>query len=118
MSAAKVQIGKSVRFVGQQSVQLHGGVGVTYALSVGHYFKRNTMIDMMYGDADHHLDEAVEHGRSDRGVGARPLPNPPPLTQERERTRGFIRHRLPSVLQSPLPRRGEGRSRRLPEGFP
>ncbi len=62
MSAAKVQIGKSVRFVGQQSVQLHCGVGVTYELAVGHYFKRNTMIDMMYGDGDHHLTRLSNMG--------------------------------------------------------
>ena len=62
MSAAKVQIGRSVRFVGQQSVQLHGGVGVTYELAVGHYFKRNTVIDMMYGDADHHLAKLAAMG--------------------------------------------------------
>lgn len=55
MSAAKVQVGKSIRFVGQQSIQLHGGVGMTYELKVGHYFKRGTCIDMLYGDADHHL---------------------------------------------------------------
>lgn len=55
MSAAKVQIGKSLRFVGQQSIQLHGGVGMTYELRVGHYFKRGTMIDTLFGDVDHHL---------------------------------------------------------------
>ena len=55
MSAAKVQIGRSIRFVGQQSIQLHGGVGVTYELRVGHYFKRGTMIDTLFGDVDHHL---------------------------------------------------------------
>lgn len=55
MSAAKVQVGRSIRFVGQQSIQLHGGVGMTYELKVGHYYKRGTCIDMMYGDADHHL---------------------------------------------------------------
>ncbi len=54
-SAAKVQIGRAGRFVGQQAVQLHGGMGMTDELSVGHYFKRLTMIDTMFGDADHHL---------------------------------------------------------------
>lgn len=54
-SAAKVQIGKSARFVGQQSVQLHGGMGMTDELSIGHYFKRLTMIDTMFGDQSHHL---------------------------------------------------------------
>ncbi len=55
VSAGKVQIGKSGRFVGQQSVQLHGGMGMTDELSVGHYFKRLTMIDTMLGNQDHHL---------------------------------------------------------------
>ena len=55
VSAAKVQIGKSGRFVGQQSVQLHGGMGMTDELNVGHYFKRLTMIDTMFGNQDHHL---------------------------------------------------------------
>lgn len=54
-SAAKVQIGESARFVGQQSVQLHGGMGMTDELSVGHYFKRLTMIDTMFGDHSYHL---------------------------------------------------------------
>ena len=62
MSAAKVQVGKSVRFVGQQSVQLHGGVGVTYELAVGHFFKRNTMIDMMFGDVEFHLARLADMG--------------------------------------------------------
>lgn len=51
-SAAKVQIGRSGRFVGQQAVQLHGGMGMTDELNVGHYFKRLTMIDMSFGNVD------------------------------------------------------------------
>jgi len=54
IQAAKVQIGRSARFVGQQAVQLHGGIGMTQEYKAGHYFKRLTMIDMMFGDADHH----------------------------------------------------------------
>jgi len=54
-SAAKVQIGKAGRFIGQQAVQLHGGMGMTDELAVGHYFKRLTMIDTMFGNVDHHL---------------------------------------------------------------
>jgi pimeloyl-CoA dehydrogenase small subunit len=56
VSAAKVQIGKAGRFVGQQAVQLHGGMGMTDELNVGHYFKRLTMIDTLFGNTDHHLD--------------------------------------------------------------
>jgi alkylation response protein AidB-like acyl-CoA dehydrogenase len=55
ISAAKVQIGRSAKFVGQQAIQLHGGIGMTMEYKVGHYFKRVTMIDTMFGDADHHL---------------------------------------------------------------
>jgi pimeloyl-CoA dehydrogenase small subunit len=54
-AGAKVQIGKAGRFVGQQSVQLHGGMGMTDELSVGHYFKRLTMIDTQFGNVDHQL---------------------------------------------------------------
>jgi pimeloyl-CoA dehydrogenase small subunit len=59
-SAAKVQVGRSGRFVGQQAVQLHGGVGVTMELKVGHLFKRATMIDTQFGDADYHLARVAE----------------------------------------------------------
>jgi pimeloyl-CoA dehydrogenase small subunit len=55
ISAAKVQIGRSAKFVGQSAIQLHGGIGMTMEYKVGHYFKRVTMIDTMFGDADHHL---------------------------------------------------------------
>jgi pimeloyl-CoA dehydrogenase small subunit len=54
-SAAKVTIGKAGRYVGQQAVQIHGGMGMTDELNVGHYFKRLTMIDALYGNTDHHL---------------------------------------------------------------
>jgi len=55
ISAAKVQIGRSGRFVGQQAIQIHGGIGMTMETKVGHYFKRVTMIDTQFGDADYHL---------------------------------------------------------------
>ena len=61
-SAAKVQIGKAGRFVGQQAVQIHGGMGMTDELNVGHYFKRLTMLDTLYGDADHHLKRYASLG--------------------------------------------------------
>ena len=54
-SAAKVQIGNSGRFVGQNAVQIHGGMGVTDELDVSHYFKRLTIIDNQFGNVDHHL---------------------------------------------------------------
>jgi pimeloyl-CoA dehydrogenase small subunit len=55
VSAFKVQVGKSGRFVGQQAIQLHGGMGMTDELNVGHYFKRLTVIDTMFGNVDFHL---------------------------------------------------------------
>ncbi len=55
VSGFKVQVGKSGRFVGQQAVQLHGGMGMTEELAVGHYFKRLTMIDTLFGNVDFHL---------------------------------------------------------------
>ena len=62
ISAAKVQIGRSGRFVGQQAIQLHGGIGMTMEYKVGHYFKRVTAIDALFGDADHHLAELARLG--------------------------------------------------------
>ena len=62
VAAAKVQIGRSGRFIGQQAIQLHGGVGMTMEFKVGHYFKRVTMIDTLFGDADHHLAQVAESG--------------------------------------------------------
>ena len=56
MSAAKVKIAESARFVGQQAIQLHGGIGMTWEYKIGHLFKRLTMIDKRFGDRDHHLD--------------------------------------------------------------
>ncbi len=62
IAAAKVQIGRSGRFVGQQAIQLHGGIGMTMEYKVGHHFKRVTMIDTLFGDADHHLTELARLG--------------------------------------------------------
>jgi pimeloyl-CoA dehydrogenase small subunit len=61
-SAAKVQIGKAGRFVGQNAVQIHGGMGMTDELALGHYFKRVTMIDTLYGNVDHHLKRYASLG--------------------------------------------------------
>ena len=55
VSAFKVQVGKSGRFVGQNAVQLHGGMGMTDELNIGHYFKRLTIIDTLFGNVDYHL---------------------------------------------------------------
>ena len=55
LSAAKVQIGRSGKFVGEQAVQLHGGIGVTEECQAGHYYRRLTMIELTFGDTTHHL---------------------------------------------------------------
>jgi pimeloyl-CoA dehydrogenase small subunit len=60
ISAAKVQIGKSGRFVGQQGIQLHGGIGMTEEYAAGHYFKRLTMIERSFGDTDYHLERFAD----------------------------------------------------------
>ena len=55
VSAAKVEMGRGGKKIGQDGVQLHGGMGMTDDMAVGHYFKRLTMIDMLFGNADHHM---------------------------------------------------------------
>ncbi len=62
IAAAKVQIGKSGKFVGQQSIQLHGGIGMTQEAKIGHYFKRLTMIENTFGDTDYQLRRVSEGG--------------------------------------------------------
>src|SRR6201992_1852953 len=62
VAAAKVQIGKSLKFVGQESIQLHGGIGMTMEAKIGHYFKRLTMIENTLGDADYHLRRVTDAG--------------------------------------------------------
>jgi alkylation response protein AidB-like acyl-CoA dehydrogenase len=55
ISAAKSRIGEAMKYIGQQAVQLHGGMGVTNELPAAHYFKRLTTIELTLGDTDHHL---------------------------------------------------------------
>ena len=62
IAAAKVQIGRSGRHIGQEAIQLHGGIGMTMEYKVGHYFKRMTMIDKLFGDADVHLETLAQLG--------------------------------------------------------
>jgi alkylation response protein AidB-like acyl-CoA dehydrogenase len=70
LSQAKVQISQSARFVGQQCVQLHGGIGVTDEYVASHYFKRLTMLEMQFGDALHHLGEVSARMQDTAGVFA------------------------------------------------
>ncbi|MCL7942811.1 acyl-CoA dehydrogenase [Marinobacter sp. ATCH36] len=55
ISMAKTLVGQAARFVGQEGVQLHGGMGVTDEMFAAHLFKRLTLINLLFGDADHHL---------------------------------------------------------------
>ncbi|MBV1706651.1 MAG: acyl-CoA dehydrogenase family protein [Hyphomicrobiales bacterium] len=57
VAAAKVQVARSGKFVGEEAIQLHGGIGMTMEYAAGHYFKRLKMIDVQWGDGDHHLAE-------------------------------------------------------------
>ncbi len=70
LSQAKVQLGQSMRFVGQQCTQLHGGIGVTDEYIGSHCFKRLTMLEMAYGDTLHHLGEVSARMQDTAGVFA------------------------------------------------
>jgi len=60
IAAAKALVGQSARYVGQQAVQLHGGMGVVDELAISHYFKRLTAIDMTFGDSQHQRGQLGE----------------------------------------------------------
>ena len=62
LSAAKVQIGRSGKHIGEETVQLHGGIAMTMEYKAGHYFKRMTMIEQMFGSTDHHLAVLTDGG--------------------------------------------------------
>ena len=70
MARAKYQLGNSMRFVGQQAVQLHGGIGVTDEYIVSHYFKYLTQLEMTFGDTLHHLGEVSSRMQDTAGVFA------------------------------------------------
>ena len=60
ISSIKYQVGTAGRRVGEEAVQLHGGMGVSWELDIAHYFKRLTAIGQMFGNADWHLDRLAE----------------------------------------------------------
>jgi alkylation response protein AidB-like acyl-CoA dehydrogenase len=62
VAAAKSYIGRAGKFVGEQAIQLHGGIGVTEECAVGHYYRRLTMIDLLFGDSAHHLAQVAIGG--------------------------------------------------------
>jgi alkylation response protein AidB-like acyl-CoA dehydrogenase len=70
LARAKYQLGVSMRFVGQQAVQLHGGIGVTDEYIVSHYFKKLTQMEMTFGDTLYHLGEVSERMQETAGVFA------------------------------------------------
>lgn len=70
MAQAKLQLGQSMRFVGQQCIQLHGGIGVTEEYIASHYFKRLTVMEMTYGDSLHQLGEVSARMQDNAGVFA------------------------------------------------
>jgi len=70
LAQAKVQLGNSMRFVGQQCIQMHGGIGVTDEYAAGHYFKRLTVIEMTFGDTLFQLGEASRRMQTTAGVFA------------------------------------------------
>ncbi len=70
LARAKVQLGQSMRFVGQQAVQLHGGIGVTDEYIVSHYFKKLTQLEINFGDTLHHLGEVSARMTETAGVFA------------------------------------------------
>ena len=70
LSQAKVQLGRSMRFVGQECTQIHGGIGVTDEYIVSHYFKKLTQLEMTFGDTLHHLGEVSARMQDTAGVFA------------------------------------------------
>ena len=70
MARAKYQLGQSMRFVGQQAVQLHGGIGVTDEYIVSHYFRKLTQLEMTFGDSLHQLGEVSARMQETAGVFA------------------------------------------------
>ncbi len=70
MARAKYQVGQAMRMVGQQSVQLHGGIGVTDEYIGSHYFRKLTQLEMGFGDSMHHLGEVSKRMQDTAGVFA------------------------------------------------
>ena len=70
LARAKYQLGVAMRFVGQNSVQLHGGIGVTDEYVGSHYFKKLTQLELTFGDTLHHLQEVSERMQDTAGVFA------------------------------------------------
>ena len=72
VSALKFQIGISGKFVSQQAIQLHGGMGVSNEMLIGHYLKKIVAIDALFGNGNHHLNNYSSHDQKIRRV----IPDP------------------------------------------
>ena len=64
ISMVKVGVGQAARFVSQNAVQLHGGIGMTEEYAVGHYFRRVMVIEHTFGDTAHHLSRLAREAAS------------------------------------------------------
>ena len=64
VSAAKATVGRAARFIGQNAVQLHGGMGMTEELAIGHYFKRLTAVQYEFGSTDYHRTRYAQLARA------------------------------------------------------
>jgi len=60
VSALKSRMGKAIKFVGENAIQLHGGMGMTEEYMISHYFKRATMIGVLFGNVDYHMKRFIE----------------------------------------------------------
>jgi alkylation response protein AidB-like acyl-CoA dehydrogenase len=101
-SALKVHVGKSSKFIGEQAVQIHGGMGTTDELRVGHYFKRLLAIEALYGDGDFHLGRHAAFIEDDPGYADLPSAGNPSGTDYeafRKEVRGFLEESLTGDLR-------------------
>ncbi|GAC1634888.1 MAG: hypothetical protein NVS4B6_00950 [Mycobacterium sp.] len=105
VSAAKATVGRAARFIGQQAVQLHGGMGMTEELAIGHYFKRLTALQYEFGSTDYHVKRYAEltKGESACRAGVRRV-GPQRITSSRPRLDTFW-----SCDRSPEAASGRGR---------
>ena len=99
LAAVKVQVGESARFIGQQAIQLHGGIGVTEEYAVGHCARRLTMIEARFGDQRAPPGRVRSSRRIHRrGAGRMNFEADPALAAFRAEVRAFLRDALPQAL--------------------
>jgi len=64
ISALKNLVGRSGRMIAEEAIQMHGGIAMTWEYAVGHFAKRVVMIDHLFGDVDHHLEQIIKMGKA------------------------------------------------------